>query len=151
MSNDFSARGYITLTDLDSLSNQIDDLKNNLGITNDNVKTINSQTSDFLYYRNDGDSKSTALKFVQSGIEAQRIKVDVKDEGKITVTFKQDFKEIPIVCATIDGSKDQYACQIDSVSKKHVVIRFMKVKTVANNNSIKEEFVNVIAVGQTKN
>ena len=150
MSNDFSARGYITLTDLDALSNQIGEINKKLGVTDSSINAINSQTSDFLYYRNDGDSKSTSLKFVQSGIEAQRIKTDVKDEAKITVTFKQDFKETPIVCATVDGSSDQYACQIDSVNKTQVVIRFMKIKTVAKVNAIKAEFVNVIAVGQTK-
>jgi hypothetical protein len=156
MSN-FSGRGYITLSDLDTLANDVEQIKTTLGTTRGDINSINGQTKDLIFYRNDKSNVSdAAVSITKSGIEAIAAKADVKDQGSITVDFKQDWKYPPVVTATIDGSNDQYACQIDYVTNKKVRIRFMKIKTVtkptgASYDTIKAEAVNIIAVGITSN
>lgn len=145
MSN-FSGRGYITLSDLDDIENRLAKAENTLGNVDDTVNGV----KDLVYYRNSsGVSKAASqLSLVKVAIEALRIRTDIKNDGTLVVTWGQDFAETPVITATVDGSKDQYACQIDSATANGCTIRFLLIGK--NSNVKKDEAVCIIAIGKTK-
>lgn len=137
----YGSRGYITLSDIDSMATDISTLK-------DSVKAIDTQvsgSSDLMYY-GAGTATAVPLSLTQTAIEACRYPYNLISNSTITHTFTAPFLEAPVVIATTDTNTAVYVCTVTSVTNKQALI---KVKYVSGTATSSGEGINVIAVGKT--
>ena len=146
--SDFSSKGYITLDELDNLVKRIDQLEKDLGSTSSNES---SKAANLVFYKNDKSAGkvSKMLNIQNAGIDAQRIKTNIFDKGTIVIKFGQKFTQPPIVIASADAKKDDFLVTVDSVTTDKCTLRFIRVASRNKSALGKEEYINIIAVGNT--
>ena len=96
-----------------------------------------------------GCGKSTLLNIVNAGFEVLRLQMNVK-QTTMKVTFGQDFIEPPVVLAGADAYAEDYAAFVDDVTTSGCTIRLVKIKDKLGKAHGKTEYVNIIAVGKTR-
>lgn len=141
MTTYYSARGYITLADIDGFETRLKSME-------ETVKAIDTQvsgSSDLMYYGTGSSGNASPLSLTQTAIDAQRYPLNLK-----TVTFTHYFKapfiEPPVVVATTDTSDATYACTVRQVTTTQVTI---KAQYLAGTTTTAGEGLHVIAIGKT--
>lgn len=140
MTTMYSARGYITLADMDRLETKIASME-------ETVKAIDTQvsgSSDLMYYGG-GTVNAVPLSLTQTTIEAVRYGVNLSS-GSFTYNFKAPFIEPPVVVANADTRTAQYVCSVYSVSKDAVTL---KITYQSGTTTSTGEGLHIIAIGKT--
>lgn len=145
----FSAKGFVTLDDLDALSAKIDALS-------DTIKK-----GDLLAYSNATKYNVAAdmLPLEKTGFVARRIPLTFSGTDVIEgVLFGQDFTEAPIVVCNAISDKNPYLAFPENVTTSSCTIRLIPINTMQNKKAAKKidakgvgDYIDLIAVGKTKN
>lgn len=149
----FSAEGFFTLNDLDEIQDSVNNLRQRIEGT---LKAFRKGTGDLVHFkmsRSGGKSNGGFVPLTDIGFDITRLNLGNKLEkgGGAVVKFGQDFTEAPIVVASIE-SAEQWVTVIEKVDTKQVSIKFWDAPGKAKGKTgSRDDFLNVIAMGKTKN
>jgi hypothetical protein len=148
---DFSQQGYFTLDQLDKLQNEVRDLKQRIEGT---LKAFRKGTGDLVHFkigRKGGKNSGMFVPLTDIGIDVTRTAITKLDNGEgMTIKFGQDFTDPPIVVASIESS-ERFAAVVSKVGIKEVTINFYNLGKGGKGGKDREDYLNVIAFGKTKN
>jgi hypothetical protein len=141
----FNSNGFVTLSQLDALY--------------DEVQALKAVNADLVAYNSDSAyaSASQMLTLENTGFEARRISIDLSKNPVISgITFGQDFTSPPVVVCTAISDKEPYLAYPENVTRDQCSIRVIPINTLQNqktntNSNRTGDYLNIIAIGPTVN